>query len=146
MKAESLKYLLVEDDPLDTEIISAMLHRGANRPLDLTTVTRFSTARTMLQENAFDAIILDLNLQDSHGPGAIAVLVSQFPTLPIVILTGTDDDATAFACLQMGAQDYISKHQVNAELLARVMHYAVERKLIDLQLKKALEEADRRNA
>ncbi|MFT4633019.1 MAG: diguanylate cyclase (GGDEF)-like protein [Candidatus Azotimanducaceae bacterium] len=146
MKDQSLRYLLVEDDPLDTEIISAMLHRGANRNLDLTTVTRFRHARTLLKETSFDAIILDLNLPDAYGTGSIAVLLEEFPTLPIVILTGTDDDATAIACLQMGAQDYISKNQVNAELLARVMHYAVERKLIDLALKKALEEADRRNA
>jgi diguanylate cyclase (GGDEF)-like protein len=146
MKAESLKYLLVEDDPLDTEIITAMLHRGANRPLELSIATRFSTACTMLRENPFDAIILDLNLPDGFGTRTIALLVEQFPTLPIVILTGTGDDNTAIACLQMGAQDYISKNQVNAELLSRVMHYAVERKLIDLQLKKALEIADQRNA
>jgi diguanylate cyclase (GGDEF)-like protein len=146
MEAESLKYLLVEDDPLDTEIITAMLHRGASRPLDLSLATLLSTACTMLRESPFDAIILDLDLPDGFGTRTIALLVEQFPTLPIVILTGTGDDDTAIACLQMGAQDYISKNQVNAELLSRVMHYAVERKLIDLELKKALEIADQRNA
>jgi diguanylate cyclase (GGDEF)-like protein len=145
-KAESLKYLLVEDDPLDTEIITAMLHRGASRPLDLSMATHFSTACTRLRVSSFDAIILDLNLPDGFGTRTIALLVEQFPTLPIVILTGTGDDDTAIACLQMGAQDYVSKNQVNAELLSRVMYHAVERKLIDLQLKKALEVADQRNA
>ena len=146
MSEAPLRYLMVEDDPLDIEIISAMLMRGATRPLQLSVLSRFADARELLSRESFSAVILDLNLPDGYGTGNIALLVEHYPTLPIVILTGNDDEETAIACLQLGAQDYVSKNQVNAELLSRVMQYAIERKRIDQQLKLALDEADKRNA
>ncbi len=74
-----------------------------------------------------DVILLDLSLPDSQGLETFVKIHSQTPTIPIVVLTGLDDEALVLNAMQAGAQDYLVKGQVNGDLLTRTMRYAIER-------------------
>ncbi len=82
-----------------------------------------------------DAILLDLTLPDSIGLDTFKKIHSEAPALPIIVLTGNDDDSLALRALQDGAQDYLVKGQVSGQILARSIRYAIERKRIDEALK-----------
>jgi FixJ family two-component response regulator len=73
-------------------------------------------------------VLLDLGLPDSQGLETLAKTYSQAPEVPIVVLTGLDDDALGVQAVNRGAQDYLKKGQVDGELLMRTIRYAIERK------------------
>lgn len=102
-------------------------------------VQRLANALHCLQEQSFDVILLDLTLPDSHELESLVPLSIQAPSAPIVVLTNTNDDELAIAAVRHGAQDYLVKRQINAEVLTRSLHYAIERKHISEALREANE-------
>ena len=76
----------------------------------------------------FDVILLDLGLPDAQGLGAVRRAHAAAPRIPLVVLTGMDDDSLAAQALQEGAQDYLVKGQIETRGLLRALRYAVERK------------------
>jgi CheY-like chemotaxis protein len=115
--------LLVEDNDSDAAIIRRLLD-----PRPLHAVTRLSEALARLQRPGIDAVLLDLHLPDSHGLEGVRSLVRSYPDLPIVVLTGFDDESVGQCAVQEGAQDYLVKGQVDRRLLDRSIRFAVERK------------------
>jgi diguanylate cyclase (GGDEF)-like protein len=123
-----IKILLVEDNPADVRMIREIL-------LDIKRV-RFETENSMklaeglkrLSEVHFDALLLDLGLPDSNGMETLVRVVSQYPDLPVIVLTGLADEQAGVRAVHQGAQDYLSKGEVNSELLNRSIRYAIERK------------------
>ncbi len=75
-----------------------------------------------------DIILLDLSLPDSQGFETFDRTIAAAPKIPIVMLTGLADDDLAIRAVQAGAQDYLVKGQVDGNLLARTIRYAIERK------------------
>ena len=73
-------------------------------------------------------VLLDLSLPDSHGLSTVGKVHSKAPTVPIIVLTGLQDETVGVSAVQEGAQDYLVKGQVDRNLLLRAMRYAVERK------------------
>src|SRR5687767_5336602 len=131
-KSSILKVLLVEDNPGDVRLIRVILAEGNDGDqFNLTFANRLSTAVEMLTAENPDAVLLDLSLPDSQGLGTVISVVAQVPGVPIIVLTGMDDEALAVKALQEGAQDYLVKNQLDSTLLPRTIRYAIERKQVE---------------
>jgi len=121
------RILLVEDDPDDVWLLRNLLGDRWDGPFELIHVELLEDALRCLETGRIDVILLDLSLPDSHGVETFLRIYAQAPELPIVILTGLDDQALALRCVQAGAEDYLVKGQVDDELLVRSLRYAMER-------------------
>jgi len=138
-----LKVLLVEDNPGDVRLFREMLAEVPTAPFSLETVDRLSTALTRLAAGDISAVLLDLGLPDSQGFDTFYRTYEQAPSVPILVLTGLDDEALAVKAVREGAQDYLVKGRVEGQLLVRAIRYAIERKRIEdemRQLNRALEQ------
>jgi diguanylate cyclase (GGDEF)-like protein/PAS domain S-box-containing protein len=120
--------LLVEDNPGDARLIQEMFNEQGTNNTELIRVASLSEAEKLLSERAFDLILLDLGLPDSQGLDAVRRAHAVAPRVPLVVLTGMDDESLAAQCLQVGAQDYLIKGQIETRGLLRALRYAVERK------------------
>jgi diguanylate cyclase (GGDEF)-like protein/PAS domain S-box-containing protein len=137
---EFIKVLLIEDNPGDARLVKEMLiDAGANR-FGLTHVGLISTGLSvLLEDQGFHLILLDLSLPDGYGLDAIRQVYAVAPHLPVVILTGLDDETVAIRAVQEGAEDYLVKGQMDSNLLARAIRYAIERKRAEEKLRESEE-------
>ena len=135
MSNSCIKVLLVEDEPAYADLHSAMLTGGVSTPFALTHVPQFGAAEEKLRDNNFDIILLDLTLPDRTGLNTYADMKSLAPGVPIVVLTGCDDDKVGLQAVRDGAQDYLLKGEFDGKLLARVIRYAIERKRAEKDLR-----------
>src|SRR5580698_2976236 len=123
--------LLVEDNLGDARLLREMLNEQNSFNTRLTHLECMSDAERHLAENAVDIILLDLGLSDAQGLEAIRRAHSAAPDVPLVVLTGLDDESVALQALQQGAQDYLIKGQIETRGLQRALRYAVERKTME---------------
>jgi len=129
MHKKSIKVLLlVEDDPADVRLLREMFHEQSSHNTELTQVGTMAEAEKHLAEGRTDIILLDLGLPDAQGLEAIRRARAVAPGVPLVVLTGLDDESLASRALQEGVQDYLIKGQIDARGLLRALRYAVERK------------------
>ena len=127
--------LLVEDNAGDARLLRELLtETGAGR-LTLTHVDRLDAAIRCLTQAAFDIILLDLSLPDSQGAETLVRMHAAAQGIPIVLVTGREDEELGLQLIQAGAQDYLVKGQTTAPLLARALKYAVERKRLEEELR-----------
>lgn len=126
--------MLVEDNPGDARLISELLMDSKGRRYQLAHVDRLSNGIQHLKNGAMDVIILDLGLPDCNGLDGLTTVKSQNQTVPIIVLTGLNDEAVAVAAVQTGAQDYLVKGQVDSNLLWRSISYSIERKGLEQKL------------
>src|SRR6202045_2811139 len=120
MTKKSVKVLLlVEDNPLDARLLREMFTEQASHYTDFTHVESMGEAEKLLSERTFDIIVLDLGLPDTQGLGAVRRAHAAAPRLPLVVLTGLDDETLAAQALQEGAQDYLIKGQIETRGLLR---------------------------
>ena len=123
--------LLVEDNPGDARLLREMFAEHGSNHTELTHVESMSEAEKCLSERAFDIILLDLGLPDAHGLIAVRRARAAAPRVPLVVLTGLDDESLAGQALQEGAQDYLIKGQIEARGLLRSLRYAIERQVME---------------
>jgi len=123
--------LLVEDNPGDTRLLREMFSQHDTHGSNLTHVTCMSEAEKYLSEHSVDLILLDPGLPDARGLETIRRAHAAAPGIPLVVLTGLDDETLAAQALQEGAQDYLIKGQIEARGLLRAMRYANERKRLE---------------
>lgn len=136
-RVAAIRVLLIEDNPADVRLVWEMfLELGAER-FELQHTDRMSSGLVHLEREHFDALLLDLSLPDSRGLEGVERILAQVPTIPIVVLTGLDDERTSLTALEHGAQDYLVKGQVGADLLARTLRHAIERKNAELVLRES---------
>jgi signal transduction histidine kinase len=128
MSTEPTRVLLVEDNRGDARLLYEGLEEALPEQFQMTHVRRLSEALEYLWEETCDVVLLDLGLPDSHGLDTLVVTRAQAPGVPIVVLTGFQDEALAGEALKGGAQDYLVKGQVDGKLLARSLRYAIVRK------------------
>ena len=120
---ERLRVLLVED-----EIADAILLQRALRPAEVVWVETLADGVTKLASESFDAIACDLNLPGSGPRETINTLIAAKPdSLPLIVLTGIDDDSLAAELIAAGAQDYVCKDELNGKSLARRFRLAAQR-------------------
>ncbi len=128
MVGSPVKILLIEDNLAEARLLQEFLKQATCSNFILVHVKRLRESLQELSKNTYDIILLDLTLPDSEGLASLAPLMSQAPSLPIVVLTNTNDDELALDAVRRGAQDYLVKRQVNVEVLVRSLRYAIERK------------------
>lgn len=122
-----IRVLHVEDVEWDARAVRFALDEVMPGRCDVTTATSLAAARAALAAGSPDVILLDLNLPDSSGLETVSAVRKAAPGIPLVVLTGLDDDATGEQALAQGAQDYLAKSHAMARPLARALRYAIER-------------------
>jgi PAS domain S-box-containing protein len=123
----SIRILLIEDNPGDVRLLREHLAEAGVGRFELTHVDRLSAGLERLVETSFDVVLLDLSLPDSQGPDTVFRIRATSNRMPIVVLTGVEDEALGLQLIQSGVQDYLVKGQVTGPLLTRSLCYAVER-------------------
>lgn len=122
-----IKVLLIEDNPGDARLIQEVLSETANLNFELIWVDQLESGIELVTKDVFNVVLLDLSLPDSHGMETIIGFRAKAPAIPIVVLTGLDDEEVAINAVQHGAQDYLIKGQVNSAVILRSLRYAIER-------------------
>lgn len=133
MSDPSNRILLIEDNPGDADLVRLRLVEG-NPSVDVSCVNRLSDGIAAVKEQPPSLILLDLNLPDSHGAETFRKLLEKAPDVPVVILSGQDDQALAVKALHQGVQDYLVKGGVTSAQLERAMRYAIERQALQRSL------------
>lgn len=137
---KDIHILLVEDNAGDARLIREMLIDNSAEPVTLDQVETLEEAKTCLEENQYDCILLDLSLPDSHGIDTVMQIEAEATDTPIVVLTGNDDNDLGIESVQSGAQDYLPKSDVDGRLLVRSLRYAIERHRSEMALRRSQEE------
>ncbi|MCL4294134.1 MAG: response regulator [Anaerolineae bacterium] len=135
MAEESIRILLIEDNLGDARLLRELMAEVEGVHFQLIHVDRLSAGLTCLGEGDVDVVLLDLSLPDSQGPDTLTRLQSSAPDVPVVVLTGLEDETLGMALVQAGAQDYLVKGQVtDARLLLRSVRYAIERRQAEIKI------------
>lgn len=140
MTIKMKKVLLIEDNPGDARLIREMIPQFEALQFNLECVERLSAGLEYFAREEVDVVLLDLNLPDSNGLDTFNKVNTLVPDVPIIVLTGLDDEASAVKAVQNGAQDYLVKGDVNSSLLMRSIRYAIERQRLLVDLKQKSEE------
>jgi len=129
------KVLLVEDDEEDYIIVRNLLAHVTGRLFELQWVDCLQAALERLEQPDIDVVLLDISLPDSHGRETFTSVHAAAPDIPVVVLTGLDDETMAVDCVKHGAQDYLSKGATDKDRLVTALRYAIERKRTEEALK-----------
>lgn len=131
-----MRVLLIEDDEDSAVLIRETLASAKGDTYHLEHTERLSTGLARIAQGGIELILLDLSLPDSHGLETVKETLAKAPQIPIIVLTGLDDNETAISAVQLGVQDFLVKGRFDTDLLTRSLRYAVERKRVEEQLKK----------
>ncbi len=121
--------LLIEDNPGDADLVRLRLVEGQS-PVKVNCVNRLSDGLASLSRETPSLVLLDLNLPDSHGAETFRRLMEHSPNVPVVVLSGQDDEVLAMKAVHHGVQDYLVKGNISSKNLERAMRYAVERQAL----------------
>jgi PAS domain S-box-containing protein len=134
---KSLRVLIIEDDAIDRMQLQRLLASTSLQVGEVKCANRLAAAIDMLKQWNADVLLLDLGLPDSQGIESIIQIQTHAPDVPIIVMSGLDDEQTATKAVQKGVQDYLIKGQVDSTLLMRSVRYALERKKAERQLQVA---------
>jgi PAS domain S-box-containing protein len=122
--------LLIEDNAGDARLIKEMLTEAGTGSFQLERADRLSSGLASIDQGSPELVLLDLSLPDSEGLATVAAVRKHAPQLPVIVLTGHDDDSLAMAAVGSGAQDYLVKGRITGDSLDRAIRYAIERKRV----------------
>ncbi len=134
---DTLRVLLIEDSPVDALLFREAIDANGLVKFDLKNVARLSEARDQLRAHPFDLVVTDLALPDGQGLETYRQVRECAGGVPIIVLTGLDDEETGMRALREGAQDYLVKGQLTGRALARAARYAIDKKRHQEQLRQA---------
>jgi PAS domain S-box-containing protein len=134
---EKLRILIVEDNPADADFIHEMLPQAGPLNFQVESVQRLSEALARLADGGFDLVLLDLGLPDSQGLQTFYTLQKAAPDVPVVVLTGNDDQDLAVAAMREGAQDFLVKGQISGRPLVRTVRFALARRKAEEALRQS---------
>lgn len=127
MEPDKFNILLIEDNPSDSRIIEEYLKKSEKLNFDLESCIKLREGLNLMEIKKFDVLLLDLSLPDSDKENTLKYLKEITKKTPIIVLTGFDDSNFALEALKKGAEDYISKNDLNSPTLTRAILYAIER-------------------
>ncbi len=130
------RVLLVEDNPDDAYRVRRLLKQSSYSSFELQIVNRLQEGLSMIGAHRFDIVLLDLNVLDSFGMDTLLTAQSGAPDIPIVVMTSLSDEGLGVRAVQLGAQDYLVKGEVDSSLLIRAINYAIERKQVERELRR----------
>lgn len=134
MTEQTIKVLLIEDNPGDALLLTEALRKSPDPAFRVRHVERLGEALAVLTREAFNVVLLDLSLPDSLGLDTFTRLHTRFPDIPVVLITGLSDETVAGKAVRQGAQDYLAKGQTPGPLLVRSIRYAMERQAAAMEL------------
>jgi len=129
-----MNLLLVEDNSTDAEFLSASLRRSGARDVELTHVTTLKEGARAIRKGGYDVVLLDMGLPDGSGMECVEAVQEADADMPIVVLSGQDDEDFALSILNKGVQDYLVKWEGKGRLIMRSIRYAIERKRSEKRL------------
>jgi len=142
MDNQTTNVLLIEDNPGDADLVRLRLVEGQSS-VHVNCVNRLSEGLASLSLETPAVVLLDLNLPDSHGAETFRRIMEHSPNVPVVVLSGQDDEALAMKAVHQGVQDYLIKGNISSKQLERAIRYAVERqgllRALDIAQKQQLE-------
>src|SRR5260370_4645274 len=127
MTRQVIHVLLMEDSPDDALLIGEFLADARQAVFEVEHFEWLSAALARLAEGGIDVVLLDLQLPDSRGLDTFRAVQNASPAVPVVVLSGFEDETTALTAVQEGAQDYLVKGQVGTAVLERAVRYSIER-------------------
>ena len=133
MKNGDTNVLLIEDNPGDADLIRLRLVES-DSAVKVSCVDRLADGLAFLAKEPPSVVLLDLNLPDSRGAETFRKVLEKAPGVPVVILSGQDDEALAMKALHQGVQDYLLKSDMSSSHLERAMRYAIERQALTRSL------------
>jgi|GEM_PF-479144 len=140
MENKKIKILLIEDSVDDAELIKRKLEKSAGARFQVAIATKLQDGLEQLAKNTPDLILSDLGLPDSHGLDTVTKILLAVPHIPLVVLSGFDDEAIAIKAVQSGAQDYLVKGQLEYSQLERSLFYSIERAHLQVELEQHTQE------
>ena len=144
MAGEGINLILVEDEESFARLVLDMLENERDEDFRPVWADTFTNAWEILSRQPFDVCLLDLNLPDSRGLQTLQRFRSAEPEIPIVVLTGQNEEGLAQAVMAAGAQSFFNKPDISGKFLARVIHNAIERRYFELKLEKQARELEER--
>lgn len=135
----TINVLLVEDNPGDARLIREFLAHAKESRFSLECVDSLAPALDRIEKGGIELVLLDLTLPDGRGLDTFGRLRARAPRMPVVIMTGLDDEDLAARAVREGAQDYLVKGNVDCQLLERSIRYAIERQRADGALRESEE-------
>ncbi|MGA8286140.1 MAG: response regulator [Candidatus Sulfotelmatobacter sp.] len=126
MDHQTTNVLLIEDNAGDADLVRLRLVEGKS-PVSVNCVNRLSDGLASLTKETPSVVLLDLNLPDSRGAETFRRVMDHAPNVPVVVLSGQDDEALAMKAVHQGVQDYLLKGDISSKHLERAIRYAVER-------------------
>jgi two-component system, sensor histidine kinase and response regulator len=138
MSRRPIPLLLVEDNPGDARLLREALRDLGEASYALEVVETLDGGLSRLGNGRFEAVLLDLSLPDSHGLDTLLAVRRHAPSIPVVVLTGLEDESVALDTLKAGAQDYLVKGRFDSPLLDRSLRYAIERQRADESVKRSV--------
>lgn len=144
MSERTIRLLMIEDNEAQRRLLVEMLAGSSAGSFTITCAGRLADGIGLIGEQGADVVLLDLSLPDVQGLDSLLALHCQFPELPVVVLTGCDDQDIAVEAVKLGAQDYLVKGQVTGGVLARSLRHAIERKSSEERIRQLNEERERR--
>ena len=150
MNPSKIDVLLIEDNPGDVHLVKTLLaqsNQANNSPslIHLTHTEKLNSAQTLLATKPYDLVLMDLSLPDAHGLDSFLEINKFQPTVPIVILSSHTDHETAIQAVQLGAQDYLSKDDLSANMLVKTIHHTIERHRLLLEISQRASELETQN-
>jgi DNA-binding NtrC family response regulator len=140
MDTKPINVLLIEDSSDDAVLIQMYLSQAMKVSYEVNHVDRLTKGLELLKTGGQSVVLLDLGLPDGQGLGTFEKAHAQSPDVPIIVLTGHDDDDFAIEAVQKGAQDYLVKGKIDAGVLGRSIRYAIERQKLLTQLEHSMKE------
>jgi signal transduction histidine kinase len=127
MTEKTLNVVLVEDNAGDARLLREMFSKEKPDSFHLTHYLRMSDAEAHLANGGVDIVLLDMGLPDAHGIETVRRARVAAPNVPMIVLTGLEDEALAAEAMKEGAQDYLIKGQIENRALPRALRHAIER-------------------
>lgn len=146
MTRPRVSVLLVEDSPSDAQLIQHSLVRHNPMVFGIAHVERLDEALLRMESEQFHVVLLDLGLPDVTGIETLVRMSAEHPNIPVVVLTGADDEAISVEAIRRGGQDYLVKGRADGQTIANSIRYAIERKQSEIELRLLNEELERRVA
>jgi signal transduction histidine kinase len=133
MKEKTLQVLLVEDNAGDARLLCEMFSKERPDSFELTHFLRMREAEIHLAKGGVDIVLLDMGLPDGHGLDTVRRAHAAAPSVPMIVLTGLDDEILAAEAMKEGAQDYLIKGQIETRALPRALRHAIERHRMQIE-------------
>jgi PAS domain S-box-containing protein len=140
MEGGNIRVLLVEDNPDDAELLRRNLGKTTDGNIQIIQVKSLKDGMEQIARDVPDIILSDLGLPDSHGLDTVTKIMCGAPNVPLVVLSGFDDEETAIKAVQSGAQDYLVKGHLEGAQIQRSLFYAIERARLQRELEQHTQE------